>query len=432
MNCDKLFSRAFSFICLLGFLVQVQQVSQLYFRFQTTSRTSFQVREINNYQSIMYCPRFFEIVDRNKEKGFGMPAQLSKTFNQYLRYLSNLSVKDVLELTPPESEAIHGCTVRLGKTSTPTVFDNSKCKLYFNVTKSVFAEKICYTFIPTFDGNGFSAGDIASSFTYTGTVYNIIPAASISSSFYASFISVDNGNVEDFLHSRLFQVNTANQRTFNQSRILVFGDSIEIMRLPPPFDTACTAGHDQEICYEGCLIDKFKVINRLPWSGFHSQKLDMKILNPIEFSNETILDYAGQSLEECHSLCKQKTECFTQFSKTTILESQATSFYLTSALPSQPHMSVFAIPSLTLVEYIVQMGSCFGMWFGMSIISINPIKWKVIPRRDFITGLISKRRKRFNSRRSIDTVGKKIRFRKLFRKKTPPQNLSRTTINVRT
>ena len=394
MNCNKLFSRAFSFICLLGFLVQVQQVSQLYFRFQTTSRTSFQVREINNYQSIIYCPRFYDLIDGNNVKNFGIPTQFSNNLGHYLGYLSNLTIKDKLELSPPESQVIQSCTVRLGKMSTPNVLDSSKCKLYFNVTKSVYLEKICYTFIPTFKSKGFSSGDVATSMTHTGSVYNIVPRASISNIFYASFISVDNSNVKNFLHSRLFQVNIANQRTFNQSRILVYGDSIEINRLPPPFDTACTPRHDQETCYEKCLVQKFKVINRLPWSGLYTEKLNMKMLTPVQLLNETISKYAGQSFEECHYSCKLKTECFTQFSRTTILEYQSTYFYFISVLPSQPQLLVFAIPTLTLIEYIVQMGSCFGMWFGMSIISINPLKWKVISRKDFSTGSIDQQRKR--------------------------------------
>ena len=332
----------------------------------------------------MYCPRFFDLIHGNREKSLGIPAQILHTFDQYLRYLSNLTVKDILELTPPESEVIHSCTIRLGKMSTPTYFDNLKCKGYFNVTKSVYTERICYLFIPIFEATSFSAGDVATSLTSLGSVYRIVARPSISNSFYASFISVNNGNAKDFLHSRLFQANTANERTFNQSRILVHGDSIEIKRLPPPFDTACTPGHDQEICYEKCLVDKFKKINRLPWSGFHSEKHSMKMLTPTEFLNETISEHVGQSFEECHCLCKLKTECFTQFSRTSILEYQATSFSFISALPSQPHMSVFAIPTLTLVEFIVQMGGCFGMWFGMSIISINPLKWKILQNKVLI------------------------------------------------
>ena len=85
MDFKKVFYRAVSLICLLGFLVQIQQVSQLYFRFQTTTRTSFQVREINNYQLITYWLKFLMLINRKKDKGFEMSAQLSKTLDEYLR-----------------------------------------------------------------------------------------------------------------------------------------------------------------------------------------------------------------------------------------------------------------------------------------------------------------------------------------------------------
>ena len=342
----------------------------------------------------MYCPAIFQLLDENKKESFGIPNQKVLPLDQYLRYLSNLTIKDILELTPLESEVIESCIVRLGKMSTPTVMDNSKCKLYFNVTKAVFGEKICYTFIPRFGADGFSAGDIATSFSHTGSVYRIRLRPTMSKSSFASFISVVNSNVKDFLHSRLFQANTAKGKTFKYSRILVFGDSIEIKRLPPPYETACTPGHDREMCYEECLVKKLKVMNRLPWSGFHSEKVKMKMLTPAQLVNETISEYVGQSFEGCHSLCKLKTECFTQFSKTTVIEHGAAYFYFLSALPSQPHMSVFAIPTLTLIEYIVQMGSCFGMWFGMSIISMNPLKWKITQGKDFTTGAVATRRRK--------------------------------------
>ena len=343
----------------------------------------------------MYCPRIFDLIDGNKKKAFGMEPILTSKLDQYLRYLSNLTVKDILELTPPESEAIDHCMIRLGKMSTPNHLDTFKCRAYFNVTKSVSAERICYTFIPKFERNSLSVGDVATSFTHIGSVYRIVPRSSISNTIFASFISVDNGHVKEILHSRLFQAKTVNGMTLNRSRILVHGDSIEIKRLPPPFDTACTPHHDREICYEDCLVKKLKVINRLPWSGYHSQKLNIKMLTPAEFLNETISEYVGQSFEECHSLCKLKTECSTEFSRTTILEYQAKFFYLVSALPSQPHMSVFAIPTLTLIEYIVQIGSCFGIWFGMSIVSINPVKWKVSQGKDLIARAIDNRFRRF-------------------------------------
>ena len=376
MNFSKISSRMFSLICLMGFLLQVQQVSELYFRFQTTSKTIFQIRDDNKYLSVMYCPRSIDLLDRRNHKKYDISPTLPPAYDKMLLELSNLTIKDILELTPEESDAILHCDVRHGTVSTVILMNQKKCDAFFKVIKSVSGERICYAFIPNSLAN-YSAGDVASSFTHLNSIYVMLINPSISKSSYAAFISSvmdPDGSLKDVLHSRLFQSFTENQKTFNESRFSIFGDSIEIYRVPPPYDTGCTPGHNRETCYEDCLTDKFRTINRIPWSGFHTKKLDLKMLTPIDYLNKTISMFANESFEKCYFRCKHKTECVTQFSRTTIQEYQSSQFYFASVLPSQPHMSVYAIPVLNVVEYIVQVGSCFGMWFGLSIITLNPIQ----------------------------------------------------------
>ena len=382
MSLKKILSRTFSLVCLTGFLFQVQQVSELYFRFQTTSSTMYQFRETDYYQSIMYCPRFKELINHKRLK------ELGKTFSEdsledYLRGFSSLTIKDILELTPPESQAIHGCMVRVGRMSSISVMKQKECEAYFEVIKSVNGEKVCYTFMPRIWAN-YTVRHVASSLTHTNTVYEIYAHPSIAKGVFAFFISspIDfSSNSKDPLHSVPFQALGQNDKHFLQLRFAVYGDSIEINRLPPPFDTNCSPGHDQEACYEKCLIDTFKAINRLPWSGFHRHKLETIMLNPIDLGNETIVRFVDTSFEKCDSRCKIRTECLTQFSRTTIQEYKERFMTLSSMLPTLPHMSLYAVPFLNLIQYIVQIGSSFGMWFGLSIISFNPIKWTIFQKK---------------------------------------------------
>ena len=377
MNFRKIVSWIFSLICLLGFLVQVQQVSDLYFRYQTTSRTVYQIREIDYYQSIMYCPRSTDLLNRKNYKRYGIWPQAPTNLLEVHLELSKLKIKDILDLTPPESDVIDACTIRNGKLFKPLEFKQKDCQAFYKIVKSITGERICYTFIPRLSAN-FSVGDVAASVTHISIVYQINIRPNISKSSHAFFISTITDPYESLkncLHSRLFQANTENLKTFNNSRFAVSGDSIEIRRLPSPHDTRCTPGHDREFCYENCLAYKFRVINRLPWSGFHSQKLNMTMVTDIDFVNVTTSNYVDSSVTECHFRCKLQTECLTQFSRTTAQEFNANAFYLSSMLPLSPHMSLNSVPSLNLVEYIVQVGSCFGIWFGLSIFSVNPVKW---------------------------------------------------------
>ena len=381
MNLKRISSRVFSLICFVGFVLQVQQVSQLYFGFETTSRTVFQIRDVDDYQSIMLCTRFMDLLDRRNLGEYGILPEKPKTLTDHRLDVSKLTIKNILELTPSESSTIENCIVRQGQLSTDVEMSRIECHKFFKVMKSVNGERICYTFMPRSSAN-YSVGDVASSQTYISIVYHLYLSSIISKSLYAFFISsfIDE-SIEDLLDSRPFQANVYNIKSFNKSWFAVYGESIEIYRLPPPHDTRCTPGHDRERCYEDCLSDKLKIIDKVPWSGFHRKKLDMKVLTAIDLKNETISNFTGKWFKECHSLCKLKTECYTRFSRTTVEEFESPDFGIASMVPSQPHMSLSAVAFLNLIEYIIQIGSCFGMWFGLSIISFNPIKWKTLRKK---------------------------------------------------
>ena len=378
MNLKTILSFLFPLICLSGFVFQVEQVSDLYFRFETTSKTVFQVKEVDYYQTMMYCPMSSDLFDRNRSKEYSISQEITTYgHSDIYKELAILTIKDILELTPSEADIIESCIVRRGRLETPTTMNRSECQEIFKVTKSVNGQRICYTFMPRSRAN-YSTGDVSSSQSYPNVVYYIYFNPIVSQSVAALFISSvmhPSASEYDLLDSRPYQAKVIS-RTLNESCFSISGESTDINRLPPPYDTKCTPGHHREKCYEDCLEKKLKQINRLPWSGFYKEAIDMKMLTGLDLENKTTLEFAEKSFKECHSLCKIKAECLTQFSRT-IVHAFRTIYafpFFGSMIPSLPHVSLYAVPFLNLIEYIVQLGSCFGIWFGLSIISINPVK----------------------------------------------------------
>lgn len=394
MNVKKFSSLGYSIICLVGFLAQVQQVSELYFRFQTTSKTVFEIRETDYFQTIIYCPRSVDILDRTRYSEYGILPETPKSLEEAYHDLGSLTIKDFIELTPPQSEAIERCDLRLGLLSAPLTVNRKECETFFKVIKSVNGERICYTFSPRSLKN-YSVGDVASFQTHTSVIYEICPNPKLAKSRLAFFISLvmnPKSNVSDIFHSRAYQARIYNKLTFNQSGFTIVGESIEIHRLPAPYDTTCTPGHDREICYELCLIEKLKVINKIPWSGFHQEKLDIQMLTGSDLKNDSILRLVSESFGQCHTNCKRQAECLTQFSRTIIQEYQSNRFCFVSIVPSLPHMSLYAAPFLNLIEFVVQVGSCFGIWFGLSITSLDPTK--VFRSQDTTSRMVNNRYRR--------------------------------------
>ena len=388
MNFKVISSRCFSLICLLGFVLQVEQISELYFRYQTTSKIELQIRKVEEYQTIMYCPRFVDLLNRTNYQEYGLRPTLPTSYKDIEQDLSRLTIEDILELTPRETDAIYNCYLTKDiteNTSTILFLQYQKCYDYFKVTKSVNGERVCYSFMPK-KKRSYSVGDVASSQSYTDIVYQIVLNPSLSKTILGYFITylVDPDKKVDPLDSRIYKARVWNTFTLNQSRCVIYGESIDIHRLAPPYDTQCSLGHKVELCYEECLIENFQTINRIPWSGFHKKKQNIKMLTLLDVRNSTMSARIAFWFNQCHLKCKLKTECQTQFSRTYVQEYQnrnhlyESNFAIISMVPIGPHISLRTVATLTLVEYIIQIGSCVGVWFGLSIISFNPVKWKIL------------------------------------------------------
>ena len=379
MNFKRITSIIYSLICLLGLMFQVQQVSELYFHFYTTSKTVFRFREVDYYQTIMYCPRLVDLLNRSSYQDYSIGQHIPQNVPDVYKELSRLTIRSILELTPPASDVIKSCIVRHGRLATPLSMNQRDCKAFFKVIKSVNGERVCYTFIPRIVTN-YSSGDVSSSESWTNVVYNIYLNPSIVKTTVAIFISsVIDPQANEFgpdLNSRPYHAKVVNSKTFNVSGLQVSGESTEINRMALPYDTKCIPGHGRETCYEHCLQNRLKIINRLPWSGFYREAIDMKMLTALDLKNKTTSEFAEKSFEECYSLCKVKAECVTQFSRTIVQDfrSHYRKPFFASMASSLPHLSLYAVPFLTLIEYVVQLGSCFGIWFGLSIFSMNPVK----------------------------------------------------------
>ena len=386
MNFKAISSRCFSLICLLGFVLQLEQISELYFRYQTTSKSQFQIRDIENYQTIIFCPRFAEVLDRTNHKDLGIRPFPPRNLYELEEDLRSLTIQNILELTPKESDVVSSCLRRDGNMSTLLQMTKAECQHFFKITKSVTGEKICYTFMPR-NRTVYSVGDAASSQTHSNIVFEINFLPSLGKAVFGNIITeyMYSDEERDALESRVYQARILNSGSFNKSQLVVYGEFIEVSRLSPPYDTRCTPGHNREVCYEDCLLDKFKKINKIPWSGFHKEKLKMKMITSTDLKNKSISSFTSTSFYECHMSCKRITECHTAYSKTTVQEYveklSAYNLAIIAMVPAGPNISVYSVALLTPIEFLIQIGSCVGVWFGLSIISFNPVKWKILTKK---------------------------------------------------
>ena len=381
MCLQKLLSLIFLSLCVGGFVFQLYQVSDLYFKFLTSSKAEFQVQEMEKYQTIYFCPRYSDLLNRSRNLEHGLLPQKPKNTEEYLHELSVLTIKQIMDLTPSLDNLIATCMIR-DQFSRFNFYDAVGCKHIFKISKFVNGERVCYSLSPNVTTR-YSVGDAASSGIHTRIAYQLKILQNLADTIYLVFISEysHSKQIDGPLNSRIFASAEYNANTLKLSNFFVSGASFKIRRLPAPYDTQCKPGHDRQRCYENCLRHSFQQINRVTESGFHKDSLQYKMFNSLDHRNSSLWNLALKWYRNCQGSCKLSIECRTSFSITAVRVFDSfggAHFALSSMIPNSPHTSLYAVPFLTLVEYIVQVGSCIGVWFGLSVLSFNPTKFNVM------------------------------------------------------
>ena len=381
LNSHKEFAAAmFILLCLSGCLVELHQVSDVYFKYRTSTKIEYVVKEIENYQTLVYCPRFTDILNRTRYKEYGILPQPPQRLKYVYREVSSLTIKDIMDLTPKASETMNGCFVRNNNSSgkLKLELDSTECYKLFSITKSVNGERVCYSFMPQIRVN-YSVGEAASALTHETIAYEIHLSSSIGRGNVGMVIShFINPNVDTYyepLISRMYGSQRVNRNTFKESIFFVYGVSFEILRLPHPYERGCTSGHYQQKCYEECLLKNLRTINRASFSWFHTQLLDIKLLTWNDFENKTMVNMTHSIYQQCHVNCMTKLDCYMDFSITSVKENKnpMKSFMIISMIPKGPYTFAYSIPLLNFVDYFCHVGSSLGIWLGLSVFSLDPV-----------------------------------------------------------
>ena len=386
-----LFTVLFIVICFLGFLFQFQQVCQSYFRYETISRLKVNVKDSETYSQIYFCARYAEVLNRANYREYkGLrpvpPIELVDLIDE----MSNLTIRGIFKLTPSINEVISRCVIRTNIFEIPEVHLSESCNRLINVSKSVNGEHICYAF----QINGqqeYSMSAVAASMNYISHVYEIELSDKLSSVMAVNFIMrtvnvVSPGAIYP-LHSKIFAARLENLKTIKYSKIFLYPETTKIHRLPPPFDTHCSNGVQSQWCYEQCLVTNFKKINRVPWSSFIDEQVDLVMLTIRDFKNKSISHFTKVSFQKCFKMCRRKTDCESEFTKTTAVEAFSAMHNLTrvaAMVPSEGAVDITSVQLMPFIDFMVQVGSCFGTWFGLSVFSMNPLQvnWNGILKRE--------------------------------------------------
>lgn len=370
LNLRMFISMIFKFGCFLGFLYQISQVSDVYFAYRTSSKIGKSLVSNKPFPTIVFCSMYLEAMGYN----FNI---VPYPKNEDL--LSKYTVKQILERTPNASHFIRNCRLR-NQTSTVMRFSGREChSSFFRVTKSVNSEFLCYSIQPSRQ-LAYYLPDVVSSLRFKYEIFTIDVNPDIANS--AHLISVigytpdDEPNHDWPLNSRNY--GRKHIKKSNVDVVIYMSKaSTSTDLLPHPYDTNCV-DIDVEFCYESCLSHKMKQINRVSWSDFISEPMNIIMSSETDQLNSSMRRMIDTFTKKCNDMCQMHQACHIRFSttqselnETPFLENTAVISFVT---PTKADEFIETVPSLTLTEYIVYISSVFGIWFGLSVVHFNPVK----------------------------------------------------------
>ena len=147
--------------------------------------------------------------------------------------------------------------------------------------------------------------------------------------------------------------------------------------MQPPYDTSCRDKHPDMMftCRYNCLVHRFKSHRIMLPDAIVSHPLDYRIIGSQDIQHPDNITIVSQVDKECQARC-HFIPCLQKFSLTATMSSLVTDVVLGFEMrsPNEPDMSTVALPVMHFVEFFSFLCSCFGTWFGISFLSLDPFK----------------------------------------------------------
>ena len=362
-------------ICLVGFIFQLSSVCNQFFKFETSSRIKVSTEDQYKYQAITICFNHKDIMNRTEYRKYNISKTFQEAFLQGDDELSNLTVEQLFTLTPKAEDVIQGCGLRDELNYRLKRLHAKECMKFFSIMKAVRGEWMCYAFVPQKNAT-FSWTKVATSHTGKGRVYHISVNLSVELQTTMAVISYQT------LHSGLPTLSRsfAQLVSLQTSNFVIVASMLNIFQsLPPPYDTKCATGPDnQDQCASKCLVQELRSqLNRAPFSIYLvNQSLNLRPVSSKDLKNKTFSDLLFDIQGTCRSRCSflpcLQLVSFTDSSDYYNFKDKG-SLRIISMVPKRPALVITSIPATTLTDFLLYICNCFGIWFGLSFVTCDPI-----------------------------------------------------------
>ena len=155
--------------------------------------------------------------------------------------------------------------------------------------------------------------------------------------------------------------------------------------LPPPYPTNCLnytnngEQWSQDLCVQRCITNHTKSqLNRAPFTRIianDSSDIDYRIVSISDLENKTFAGKLSAIERKClNSPTCIRSNCYEELAMSQfVADKKSEHFKIRIYAPQDPDFVTTYYPKLNLVEYLVYLSSCVGLWLGWSMMDIAKV-----------------------------------------------------------
>ena len=379
MQLQTVFEVTVAIICAVGLLAQVNEVSIHYFAYETQPRVSAAPHYTLKVPSLSTCFRINDVLDLNhirkqyRINSFDSNGKQNWTKKNSIR--SNVPLKNILQMAPAVTEVFRGqspaCRIKYSSGDVLEDFNKSQCQRHFNVTKYFHKEYICYKFAPnlrqkTLENAEYSLVDHGPGLIYSLHLNN---QALNNVRFIAVYIhDQDTLSLYDAMYTQYIVATSYSE--VNPTYNTVHEEGLE-----PPYDTNCQK-YPRKLSFVQLSLQRvqkeiLKRFKKLTPSLMLEEK-DIPDNVTLFYSqdtkrNRTLSKLYRQIYNEHLFVARSRGACTFRCTVSKLSFGANDHLLFRVMWPDGLEVNIQHVKKLVIIDYVIYICSCIGIWFGVSI-----------------------------------------------------------------
>ena len=368
-------------ICTSGFMIQVGHVTSRHFEYQTRTIVSLVIPNEVEIPSVSVCVRVNEMLNLDQVRTVFNRSGLKYWYDgiwwdAYYRDTSDWTMANWFNFTPAANDILRneheGCRIRRPNVFAVDSLPRAECVADSNIVKYFDREFVCYRYEPMYSNQTLKLIQYTMTPGSTGIIYELLFNKTLFH-FY-EYVSVavhssDSSYLYDTVFSSSHKVAVAQDREY---KFDTHYQEVERVRMKHPYDTKCVDipadfKTGAEYVLNTVNRESMDKLNRvIPFLPTYNESLNKNMYSNPDFQNRTIIESLNQMMDSKTA----PNECVTKYFITKSTPSFSDTLTVAVYWPQDETITFKYIPQSEIIDYVIYIGSCVGMWFGLSALSI--------------------------------------------------------------